>query len=337
MTCTLDGLPDTLWHGTSLHNARAIATTGMLGTASFQHPSRTAVCLTPDRATAAFFAMSKTRSYRKKDEKGRPVLIAVPREALDPKRLRCDFNLLAAPFGPVVRPALYTTEDFQTHFRRHQGRSARHWRHSLDTVNGFIHGGPIPLDTIQCDFSVMDMPRCDTDAEINTLEREGIFPKGWSLSEPQYHTITPSGQDPRLHTRSYITYHRNIEDAAHAYIHAALGRELGMAPHAITHSYPVHKLDYDAGTQHIESSKIHAAFHRALTDPGAPLFMLPAQGRELGGRAIVPTLMGITKPKKHKSTTLTFHLRTDMVWIHPDRLPQYHGQAAAAYVEMEAA
>jgi len=78
------------------------------------------------------------------------------------------------------------------------------------------------------------------------------------------------------------------------------------------------------------------SLHNATTRPGAPLLMLPAQGREPGRRAIVPTLLGITMPKKRKPT-LAFHIRSQLLWIHPDRVPQHPGLAAATCAERAAA
>jgi len=336
MTCTLDGLPDILWHGTTLHNARLIAATRMLRTGRFERPSKVQVCLTPDRATATFFAMMAAERHPRGDDQGRPVLLAIPRAALDPKRLRADPYLLCAPFGPVARPAHFTLEDFQAQLRRDRGKSTRNWRHSLHTVHGIVHGGPIALDTIRCDMSVIDVPFWGTRDEMHHLEHTATFPKGWTVPEPQWQAITPAKWDPRLQTAAYIPYGRTAQDVACDSIHAALGHALELIPHAITRDYRTCQLHYQAGDK-MHMSDLHAAFHLATTGPGSPLLMLPAQRRVPGGRAIVPTLKGITLPKKAKKPYLTFHLHTDLVWLHPSRLPQHSGQTTAACTERAAA
>lgn len=338
MTRTLDGLPDILWHGTTLHHARTIAATGMLGTGASGCPSKVHVCLTAHRATATFFAMCKAECHPRESDEGRPVLLAIPRSALDPKRLRSDTLLVAAPFRAPSRFALDSVDAIQAYLDREARRSTRDWRHSLDAAGGIIHGGAIPLDCVQCDDSIIDAPFWETDGEKITTEHTGVFPRGWSVPRPRLHTLSPSDWDPSQQLPVTLSDAHGAKDEARTYIHTTLGQMLGLTPHSIdcACAFPAYQLHYTVDTPLPPLAHLHATFHAATTRPGAPLLMLPAQGREPGRRAIVPTLLGINTPKKRKPT-LAFHIRTQLLWIHPDRVPQHPGLAAATCAERAAA
>lgn len=233
----LDPLPAILWHGTTLANAQDIASGGALGALHpASRPEDTAeICLSDDRATATFFAIVQARRSAKRGVISPPVLIAVPRNALNPDMIRADTNLLASPFGPLERINIKDPDAINA-FLEQASTLAHNWRHSLEKVHAIMHQGPMALENVVIDTSIITAPMPASDQELDALEYTGMFPQGWVLPDPSLHTITPDQwswrahdhtpvlvdpQSPRKHMRALLRYQSQclLEPLGHSVQH----------------------------------------------------------------------------------------------------------------------
>lgn len=162
-------LPDVLWHGTSLRNARLIARAGLI------FPSRRSACfgtslsctevhLSDSRDVALHFARVTAQHQRTP-----PVLLAVPGAAVDADRLVPDTALMLAP---ARRPRFYP--DAPVGDAGWKGKASQEtWQASLAKVSGVASTAPIALDEVLADTSVSSMPAFASDREAILSENGG--------------------------------------------------------------------------------------------------------------------------------------------------------------------